>query len=232
MLGVIVNAVGIIFGSLLGLLLKKGIPQKVEKAVMTAIGLCVIIIGLQGALKGENALIMIFAMVLGTIVGTIIDIDKQVNRFGQFIERKVKRPGQQGGIADGFVSGTLLFCVGAMAIVGSLNAGLQGDNEMLFTKALLDTTSSCMMTVSLGIGMALSGVSVFVYQGAIVLLAGLLQPLLTPAAITEITCVGSIMIAVIGTNMIGITKIKVANFLPALIFAPAFLWLFGLVGMA
>ena len=230
MLGVLVNAGGIILGSLLGWLVKKGIPDRVEKAVMMAIGLCVAFIGIQGAFDSQNTLAMIISMVLGTITGTLIDLDRQMNRLGCWVERNFRPKGDhKESLAEGFVNGTLLFCVGAMAIVGSFNAGVKGDNSMLYTKALLDTVSAAMMTVSMGIGLALSSGSVFVYQGALVLLAQFLQPLLSEAAIAEISGVGSLMILAIGLNLMGITRIKVANFLPALIFAPLLVWLFSVL---
>ena len=230
MLGVLVNAGGIVLGSLLGLLVKKGIPDRVEKMVMMAIGLCVAFIGIKGAFDSQNTLIMIISMVLGTIVGTLIDLDRQMNRLGQWVERRFRPKGDhKDSLAEGFVNGTLLFCVGAMAIVGSFNAGVKGDNSMLFTKALLDTTSAAMMTVTMGIGLALSGASVFVYQGALVLLAQFLQPILPEPAIAEISGVGSLMILAIGLNLMGITKIKVANFLPAVVFAPVLVWLYTMM---
>lgn len=220
MIGVIVNTVLIVAGSLIGLLCKKGLPQKLIDSVMMGLGVCVVYIGITGALKGRQTLLIIVSMVLGIIIGTAVDIDDKLNRLGEWVNRKLSRGDGGVSLADGFVSGSLLFCVGAMAVVGSLNAGLLGDNQTLFTKALIDCVSAAMMTVTLGIGVVLSAVSVFVYQGAIVMLAGLLEPVLTDWAVCEITCVGSLMIMCIGLNMMKITKIKVANMLPAVIFAP------------
>ena len=232
LLGVLVNAAAILVGSLVGLLLRRGISEKVSAAVMTGIGLCVAVIGLDGALKTENSLILILSISCGAVVGTLLDIDALLQRFGLWVQDKLtggKSPQGKHGIAEGFVGGTLLYCVGAMAIVGSLNSGLIGDHSMLFTKSMLDGISSIMLAVSLGMGVALSSVSVFVYQGAIVLLSGLLRPLLSDACITEIGAAGSLLIVVIGTNMIGVTKIKAANFLPAVLFVPLFVWLFSLI---
>lgn len=231
LLGVLVNAAAILVGSLVGLLLRRGVSEKLSTAVMTGIGLCVAVIGLDGALKTENSLILILSITCGAIVGTALDLDALLQRFGLWVQNKLggkSEPGKH-GIAEGFVGGTLLYCVGAMAIVGSLNSGLIGDHAMLFTKSMLDGISSIMLAVSLGAGVALSSASVFVYQGAIVLLSGLLRPLLTDACITEIGAAGSLLIVVIGTNMIGITKIKAANFLPAVLFVPLFVWLFSLI---
>ena len=229
MLGVIVNTIAVIVGSSVGLLCKKGIPKKFSDAIMTGIALCTVYIGISGALKGENTIVLIFSMVLGAIVGTALDIDGYLNRLGGVLEAKFSKPGEKGGIAQAFVTASLLFCVGAMTIVGSLTAGLTGDNEMLFTKSVLDLISAAMLSVSLGIGVLFSAAFVFVMQGALVLLAGLLEPVLTAAAINEIICSGSLLIIGLGLNMLGIAKIKVANYLPAFLFAPVVLWLVSFI---
>lgn len=226
MIGVLINVATVIIGSALGLILKKGIPERLSTAAMTAIGLCTLYIGIDGALQGENTIVLILSMVFGTIIGTLINIDGLLNKAGDFLEGKLKTKGERGNIAKGFVTGSLLFCVGAMTIVGSLNAGLSGDNELLITKSILDLISSCMLASTLGIGVMFAAVFVLLYQGGLVLLSSLLQSVLTDTAmIAEITCVGSVMIIALGLNIIGITKIKVANFLPALLFVPLFYYL-------
>ena len=218
MLGVAVNALAIIAGSIAGALFKKGIPERLTKHIMSGIALCVIYIGISGALKGENTLVLVVSTALGGIIGELIDIDRHLNNLGERIGRRFKNGGGT-SVGEGFVTGTLVFCVGAMAIVGSLQSGLTGNHETLFTKALLDGISSLVFATTMGFGVALSGVSIFIYQGAIVLLAGLLSPLLSDYIIAEMTCAGSLLIIGLGLNMLGITKIKVANFLPA-IFLP------------
>lgn len=221
MLGVIVNTIAVILGSSIGLIFKKGIPEKMTQGIMTGIGLCTIYIGVSGSLSGENVLVVIISMVLGAIVGIAIDIDGRINSLGDWISNRMPRKEkEQTSIAEGFVTASLLFCIGAMTIVGSLNAGLLGDNEMLFTKSLLDLISSILLSVSLGIGVLFSAAFVFLFQGGIVLLAGVLEPILSANAIAEITCVGSLMIIALGFNIIGIAKIKVANYLPAILFVP------------
>lgn len=170
MLGVLVNALAILTGSFVGLLAKKGIPEKITNAIMTAIALCVIYIGVSGMLKGENTLVLIVSMVLGTAVGTLLDLDGRIERLGGRLERRFQRGGQRAPIAEGFVTASLLFCVGAMAILGSFNAGLKQDYELLFTKSLLDGISACMLSVSLGLGVAFSAIPLFVYQGLLALL--------------------------------------------------------------
>ena len=225
MIGVLVNTIAVLVGSAMGLLLKRGIPDKVSQAVMIAIGLCTMYIGIDGALSGNNAIVLIVSMVLGTILGTLIDIDGKLSRMGSFFEKKMKRNDGKITIAEGFMTGSLLFCVGAMTIVGSLNAGLTGDNELLFTKSVLDLISSCMLGSTLGIGVMFSAAFVLVFQGALVLLAGLLQGVLTDTAlIAEITCAGSVMIIGLSLNILGLSKFKIANMVPAILFVPLIYW--------
>ena len=220
MLGVIVNVITVLIGSTIGLLFKKGIPERVSHAAMIGLGACTLYIGISGSLCGENVLILIAAVVLGAIVGTLLNIDGAINRLAQKVETKFKKEGSNVSVAEGIITATLLFCVGSMTVTGSIQAGLTGDNSVLITKAMLDLVSSMMLASSLGIGVLLSSVAVFVIQGGLVLLAGLISPLMSTGAINEMTCAGSILIIMIGTNLMGITKIKVADFLPAILFAP------------
>ena len=220
MLGVIVNVITVLIGSCIGLLFKKGIPERVSTAAMIGLGTCTLYIGISGSLCGENVLIVIASVVLGVISGTLLNIDYGINKLAKKIETKFKKDGQNVSIAEGLVTATLLFCVGSMTITGSIQAGLTGDNSVLITKATLDLVSSMMLASSLGIGVLLASVSVFIIQGGLVLLAGLISPFMSMGAINEMTCVGSILIIMIGTNLMGITKIKVADFLPAILFAP------------
>ena len=220
MLGVIVNVITVLLGSSIGLLFKKGRPERVTKAAMIGLGACTLYIGISGSLVGENTLILIVSVVLGAIVGTLMNIDGAINRLAGKVEEKFKKDGKGVSVAEGLVSATLLFCVGSMTVTGSIQAGLTGDNSVLITKAMLDLVSSMMLASSLGIGVLLSSVAVFVIQGGLVLLAGLISPVMSAGAINEMTCAGSILIIMIGTNLMGITKIKVADFLPAILFAP------------
>jgi len=220
MLGVFVNVITVLAGSLVGLLFRKGIPEKVSSAVMTGLGACTVYIGISGSLCGENVLILIGSVVLGAISGTLLDIDGAINRLAAGVERKFKKDGQKISVAQGLVTSTLLFCVGSMTVTGSIQAGLTGDNSILITKAMLDLVSSMMLASSLGIGVLLSAGSVLVIQGGLVLLAGLLAPFMSAGAVNEMTCAGSLLIVMIGTNLMGITKIKVADYLPAIVIAP------------
>ena len=220
MLGVIVNVITVIVGSCIGLLFKKGIPERVSNAAMIGLGACTLYIGISGSLCGENVLILIASVVLGAITGTLLNIDGAINALAETAERKVRKDGKKASIAEGLVSATLLFCVGSMTVTGSIQAGLTGDNSILFTKATLDLVSSMMLASNLGVGVLLSSGAVFLIQGSLVLLAGVISPFMNTGAINEMTCAGSILILMIGTNLMGITKIKVADYLPAILFAP------------
>ena len=220
MLGVIVNVITVIIGSLVGLLFKKGIPERVSKAAMIGLGACTLYIGILGSLCGENVLILIASVVLGVILGTLLNIDGAINKLAEKVEKKFKRQDSGVSIAEGIVTATLLFCVGSMTVTGSIQAGITGDSSILITKATLDLVSSMMLASGLGIGVLFSAVAVSVVQGGLVLLAGLVSPFMSTGAVNEMTCAGSLIIIMIGTNLMGITKIKVADFLPAIILAP------------
>lgn len=225
MLAVVVNTLAVIVGSIVGILLKKGIPENIKDAVMKGIGLCTIYIGISGALKGENTLILIISIALGVVIGEICDLDGKLNHFAEKLETRFRKPGDKISIAEGFVTASLLFCVGAMTIVGSLNAGLSGDYEMLFTKSTLDLISSCVFASALGVGVLFAAGFVFVFQGAIVVTAQFAAPYLSDYAIAEMTCAGSILIMALGLNIIGLTNFKVMNYIPA-IFIPIVLCMF------
>lgn len=228
MLGVLVNVATVIIGSLIGVLCKKGLPEKLSAVIMSGVGLCVLYIGIDGALEGSNTLVLVIAVALGALIGAALDIDGALKRLGDWVTERCKSTGGKfSNVGEGFVSGTLLFCVGAMTVVGSLEAGISGDNTTLFTKALLDLVSSMILSVTMGIGVMLSAVAVLILQGGIVLLAGLLQPLLTEVAIAEMTCAGSVIIMGLGFNMLGFSKIKVADLLPAIVIAPILAQLIG-----
>ena len=227
--GVIVNTGTVLAGSLLGLLFKNGIPEKVSRAVMIALGLFTLYIGVDGALGTQSPLIVVGSLVLGAIVGTLLNIDGAINRLGLWAERKFKRgDGETVSIAEGFMTASLLFCVGAMTVNGAIEAGVKGVNTLFFTKALMDLVSSTMLASGLGFGVMLSAVFVLVFQGLLVLLAGWIAPVLTPAAIAEMTAAGSLIMVALGLNLLGVTKIKVADYLPAIVFAPVICWIVSL----
>jgi len=223
MLGTIVNTAAVIIGASIGLLIKKGIPKRIGDSLMRALGLCTIFIGISGAFKGEDTLVMIISMVLGTLIGEAVDIDKHVNSGVRKIEKRFTK--KENNISQGFITSSLLFCIGSMTIVGAMNAGLLGDNTMLFTKSTLDFCSSIIFASTLGIGVLLSAGFVLVYQGGLTLLAIAAAPLLSTTVINEMTCVGSLVIIATGLNLLGITKLKLMNYLPAM-FLPIILCMF------
>ena len=217
MIGTIVNAAAIILGSLLGLLFKKGIPDRINKTVMSGLALCILLIGLMDAFKVNNLMIVIFSIVIGGIIGELLNIDIRIKNMGDRIGQKFSK--SKDSVSKGFVTSSLLFCVGAMAIVGSLEDGLTGSHKTLFAKSILDGISSIIFTSSLGIGVILSSVSVFLYQGIITLAASALSSLLTKTVISDVTAAGGLLIIGLGFNMLEITDINVANLLPS-VFIP------------
>ena len=225
LLGTIVNSAAVVLGGTLGAFLKKGIPDRIRIAVMSAIGLFIVYLGVSGSLVGENALVAVLSLAIGTIIGELIDIDKRLKSLGDFIQSKFRgKNGAQISISEGFVACTMLFCVGSMAILGAMDDA-KGNPDTLFAKAILDGISAFVMATTLGIGCALSAVSVFLYQGSISVLALLVLSELPVYMLNEISCVGSLIIIAIGTNMLGVTKIKTANLIPAM-FLPLLFCLF------
>lgn len=214
LLGAAVNATAIFFGSAVGLLFKKGIPERMQKTLTAALGLCVVFIGFKGAMDGGTLLIVSLSLVLGGLLGEWPDIDRRLNQFGAFLQKKISK-NPESTFGEGFVSSTLFVCVGAMAIVGAIEAGMKGDFGTYYTKALLDGVTVLIMTASLGFGCFFSGVVLLVYEGALTLAAQFIAGFLTEQMITELSCVGSILVLAIGLNLLKITKIKVANLLPA-----------------
>jgi len=228
LIGTIVNTCTVIVGSLIGLLLGNILPERLRDTVMKGLGLCTLFIGISGFFNSQNALITIVSMAAGAVIGELCDLDGRLNRFAARLEQKFQRSGSgKVTIAEGFVTASLVFCVGAMTIVGALNDGLTGDHTMLFTKATLDFVSSIIFASSMGVGVLLAAVVVFVFQGSIACLANLVAPLLqyNASVIPEMTVVGSVLIMGLGLNILGITKLKVMNYLPA-IFLPILLCLF------
>ena len=220
---VLVNTAAVLCGSLIGILFSSRLNDRLRDAVMKALGLCTMLIGVQSALKTQELLCVILCMVIGTVIGELLRIDDGIEHAGDAIKAKLPK-GKGGGsrFTEGFVSASILFCIGSMTIVGSLQAGLVGDNTMLFTKSLLDFISSIMFSASMGIGVMFAAVFVLVFQGAIVLAAQAIAPFLSEPVVAEMTCVGSLLILGIGINLTGIGKLKLMNYLPA-IFVPIFI---------
>lgn len=219
-IGTMANCIAIIIGGLLGTIIKKGLPEKWQETMMQGIAFCIVIIGVQMALKTTNIIITIFSLVLGAIAGEMIDIEGKMNRLGKWVGTKVsKSESGSAQVAKGFVNSSILFCTGAMAIVGSIQDGLVGDYSTLFAKATLDGLISLIMAANLGIGVALSAFSVGAYQGSITLLAGLIEGYISSGILAELTAAGGIMIMAIGTNSLNITKVRIGNLLPGILVA-------------
>lgn len=223
MLGTLVNVAAIVVGGLVGTFLKAGLSPKISDTVLKGLALCVLLVGIINALKVSNLLLVILAMVLGAIVGEWLDIDQKLKMLGDSIAAKLN--GRGGKVAEGFVTGSLLYCVGAMAIVGSLESGLSGNHQTLYAKSILDGIVSVIFASTLGIGIVLSAFSVLFYQGALTLAASSLQPLLSEAIKADMTAIGGLLILGIGLNMLEQHKLKVANLLPA-VFVPLLYQLF------
>ena len=225
LVGTLVNTASVIVGALIGLLLGNILPERLRDTVMKGLGLCTLFVGISGMLESTNALIGIITKAARAVIGELCDMDGHLNRFAAGLEKKIKR-GREGGpsLAEGFVTASLVFCVGAMTIVGALNDGLTGNHEMLFTKATLDFVSSIIFASSLGLGVMLSAAAVFTIQGGIACLASLVAPILqqNPNTVPEMTVVGSILIVGISLNLLGIAKLKIMNYVPA-IFLPILL---------
>ena len=229
MIATFVNCGVIIVGCIIGLFIKGGIPERFNKIIMNGLALCAMFIGFSGALEGNNTIITIVSMALGALVGELIDIDKWLNKLGETIQKKLdKGNGKESRIAEGFVNASLLYCVGAMSIVGALQAGLSGNYDTIYAKTVLDGVSSVIFSASMGIGVIFSSVTVLLYQGGITLCATFLSGILSQAVIAEMTAVGSLMIVGLGLNLLEVTDIKIANLLPGIL-VPVILGLIGLV---
>jgi uncharacterized membrane protein YqgA involved in biofilm formation len=217
LLGTIVNTVSIIVGSLIGLSFKGKIPEKYSQTIMHGIGLAVVLIGIKTALNTDAILIVIISFVIGSIIGELIRIEDRLDQFGNWIGKKISK--NSTGISKGFVTASLLYCVGAMAIIGSMESGLTGNHQTLFAKSILDGIGSVIFASTLGIGVIFSAVSVFIYQGIITLTASSIKPFLLPEVVSQMSAVGGLLIFAIGLGLLEIKKIKIGNMLPA-IFVP------------
>ena len=215
--GVLVNAVAVVLGSGVGLLFKKGIPDKITSSIMSGIGLFVLYVGAKGALgtEGTNGLVTILSMVLGAVIGSALDFDEKLTRFGESLQKRFHVAGENNTFAEGFVYATLLMCVGAMSIVGSMESGLTGTHDTLYAKSVLDGVTALLLTASLGVGVGFAAISLLVYQGGLTLAAQAVSGLLTPVMIDQMTVVGSLLIIGIALNVLNITKLKVANYVLA-----------------
>lgn len=217
MLGTLVNVAAIIAGSLVGLIFRGRISEKYNKTIIQAISLGVILIGLKGAFKCNDFILILISLALGSLVGELCKIEHRLENAGAWLEGKFSK--KEGSFAVGFVTTSLLYCVGAMAIVGSLESGLTGNHSTLFAKSIIDGIVAIIFSSAMGIGVLFSSVSVLLYQGTITLAAAYVKPFLVPEVISQMSSVGGLLIVGLGINMLGEHKIKVGNMLPA-VFIP------------
>jgi uncharacterized membrane protein YqgA involved in biofilm formation len=242
--GTLVNTVAVLLGALFGLLIRSLATRRKNVAVgetpptepkrdvagtiQKGLGLCVLLIGISGALAVQNILIMIISIVLGGLVGELCNLDGLLSRFGNFVERRFKGRGE-GKLAEGFVSATLLFCVGAMTVTGALEGALLHRHDTYYAKAMIDMVAAVIFASSLGVGVALSSLGVLAVQGTLTLIALLAGSALPMAIVTEMMAVGSLLVLAIGTNLLGVTKIRVMNLVPAMLFPILLCPLFALL---
>jgi len=227
LLGTLVNSVAIIAGGAIGLLFGKALSDKVKATVIQGIGLAVVLIGITMALETNNTLIVIASLVVGGIIGELVDIEKQLNTFGQWLERKFDKDNKGTGFTKAFVTASLVYCVGAMAIMGALESGLNHNHSILYAKAMLDGITAIVFASSMGVGVLVSAIPVAIYQGSITLAAGMLTGILSEPVIAEMTAVGGLLIVGIGINLLEIAEIRVGNLLPAIFIAIPLVLIFG-----
>jgi len=220
MLGTIINALAIIGGSLVGLVFRKGIADNYREIIMSGVSLSVVLIGIKSALGSDNLMIVIFSMIIGALIGEFLKIEERLEKIGTFLEKSVSsKSADSSSFARGFVTASLVFCVGSMAIVGSLESGLTGNHQTLFAKSVLDGVTSVIFASAMGLGVLFSSFAVFLYQGMITLTAVFMKNYLVPETITHMSSVGGLLIMALGLNMLKVTNIRVGNLIPG-IFLP------------
>lgn len=227
MLGTIVNSIAILAGGLLGVLFGNALPEKMKKTVIQGIGLAILLIGMSMALQTKNTLVVIASLVIGGVIGEWIDIELRLQHFGHWLEKVLSKGNPESNFTKAFVTSSLIYCVGAMAIMGSLESGLKGVHDILYAKSMLDGISAIVFASSMGIGVLASVIPVFLYQGGITLSAGLIQGVLSTPVITEMSATGGLLIVGIGLTILEIKEIKVGNLLPGIFMAVPLTLLFS-----
>lgn len=223
MLATIINAVAIIIGTFIGILFRKGFSERAKEVVYNATGIISLIIGLSMALGSGHILALALSIIVGGLIGTALDVEGAIYRLGEFLRSHFARgeagiEGEaSGGFAYGFLNASVLFCVGAMALVGSFKAGAEGDYTLLLTKSVMDGFVAIMFAGAMGVGVGFSAITVFVYQGALTLLSVWIRPYVSQEMITELSAVGGALVVMIGINLMGLKKIRTGDFLPALV---------------
>lgn len=218
MLATIINAIAIIFGSMIGLLFKKGLSKRYEQVIFTAAGIVSLVIGIQMAMKTTHVLAFAIALILGGLVGTALDIEGGVMRLGEVLKRHFAKGEEGNSFALGFLNASVLYCSGAMAIVGSFKAGTEGDYSLILTKSVLDGLLSILFASAMGVGVAFAALSVLVYQGILTLVSVWVKPYVSPLMLGELTGIGGALVIMIGINLLDLKKLKTGDFLPGLAF--------------
>lgn len=233
MLATIINSAAIVLGSLIGILFKQRINTRITRSLVTALALAVAVLGIMGAIQTKDSLGMVICIAVGTLLGELLDLDGKLEALAQLLRRLVA-PGEaaSGSFTQGFISATLTFCIGSMAIMGSMQAGISGDMSILLSKSVIDCITAVSFATALGIGVAFSALPILVYQGGITLLAAVIAPFLAQSVINEVSAVGSIMMIAVAINLLELRQIPVANMLPAMflpvLYQPLAQWVAGL----
>lgn len=216
-MGVIINVIAIVIGTMIGLFLKRGMSEKMSSHIMQGLALITFIIGLKGALVDQDMILLIVSISLGGYLGEMMQLEENIRKFAEWVQDKLSKEGAQNQLAEGFVSAVLIFCVGAMAVMGSLEAGLRNNHGILITKALIDGFASIILTTTKGAGVMLSALAILLYEGGMMVLAQFVAPYLSESIVYAMSAVGSLLLVALGLNLLELTKIKVMNFLPAML---------------
>lgn len=217
MLGTVANTISILVGGSLGRGLGNTMSKRYSDTLLNAIAVSVVLLGLKSALETKNVILLISCMALGSIIGEYLEIEDRINKIGSMLENKFLK--KHGNIAEGFMTATLIYCVGAMSIIGAIESGVSHNHSTLFAKSVLDGVSALVFSSTLGIGVLLAAIPVFLYQGLITVLAGMLTQYLQLEALNELSAIGGLLVMIIGLNILKVTKIKVGNMIPS-VFLP------------
>lgn len=228
-MGVIINVISIVIGTMIGLFLKRGMSEKMSSHIMQGLALITFIIGLKGALVDQDMILLIVSISLGGYLGEMMQLEENIRNFAEWVQDKLSKEGAQNQLAEGFVSAVLIFCVGAMAVMGSLEAGLRNNHGILITKALIDGFASIILTTTKGAGVMLSALAILLYEGGMMVLAQFVAPYLSESIVYAMSAVGSLLLVALGLNLLELTKIKVMNFLPAMFLPIVLIPLFSLI---
>ena len=228
-MGVIINVIAIVIGTMIGLFLKRGMSEKMSSHIMQGLALITFIIGLKGALVDQDMILLIVSISLGGYLGEMMQLEENIRKFAEWVQDKLSKEGAQNQLAEGFVSAVLIFCVGAMAVMGSLEAGLRNNHGILITKALIDGFASIILTTTKGAGVMLSALAILLYEGGIMILAQFVAPYLSESIVYAMSAVGSLLLVALGLNLLELTKIKVMNFLPAMFLPIVLIPLFSFI---